>query len=281
LLSSAAEDFPDNASIIGFFTPGGAAENNTFTYIDNLSESAPSDLNSVRLRYAVAYVNAQEQNLGFTNSVVIEPVSVVAGPPENVKVEQLIQDEIVVSWAPPSDSEKLAAAGRFLGYNVYRKVASGPLPNTPLNDQPVQVTRYRDRSFQFQTEYNYIVRSVVQAGGRVIESSDSPAQTFKPVDRFPPSAPTAVQIASAAGIISLFWPSNPEGDVVGYNIYRAESESAPDDKWIKLNQSPIQATSFRDDRVQVGKRYYYRLTAIDRSGNEGPRSEIRSEEVVP
>jgi len=83
-------------------------------------------------------------------------------------------------------------------------------------------------------------------------------------------------------LVSLYWPLNSEGDVVGYNVYRTTVEKAPADKWVKLNTTSLHKTaSFRDDKVEVGKEYFYQVTAVDAYGNESERSEIKSEVVNP
>jgi fibronectin type 3 domain-containing protein len=88
-------------------------------------------------------------------------------------------------------------------------------------------------------------------------------------------------VASANGTISLFWPSSPERDVTGYNIYRADSPDAPDPSWIKLNDQPMTTVTFRDDRVAIDQTYFYRLTAVDQFNNESPRSRVVSETAHP
>ena len=65
------------------------------------------------------------------------------------------------------------------------------------------------------------------------------------------------------------------------HIYRADDEDAPPDKWIKLNPQLHKTASFRDERVQVGKKYFYQITAVDAYGNESARSETVSETVAP
>ncbi|MEO6727199.1 MAG: hypothetical protein ABIU20_08130, partial [Blastocatellia bacterium] len=94
-------------------------------------------------------------------------------------------------------------------------------------------------------------------------------------------APGPVTIASIGGTVSLFWPLNQETDVAGYNVYRAEEENPPPEKWIKLNPQLHKTASFRDDRVQVGKLYFYQITAVDIYGNESARSITVSETVNP
>src|SRR4029077_4468420 len=103
-----------------------------------------------------------------------------------------------------------------------------------LNDEPVTQTSFNDTKFAYNAEYIYFVRSLSQGTTGLIESADSEPFAFTPIDTFAPAAPHPVSIASANGTISLFWPSSPERDVVGYNIYRAASETAPDAEWAKL-----------------------------------------------
>ena len=79
----------------------------------------------------------------------------------------------------------------------------------------------------------------------------------------------------------MFWPLNHEPDIAGYNLYRADEENTPPEKWIKLTPQLHRTASFRDDRVQVGKQYFYQITAVDIYGNESARSETKSETVNP
>src|SRR5262249_56632036 len=115
----------------------------------------------------------------------------------------------------------------------------------------------------------------------VIESDASRPFNHTPKDTFPPAPPKPITIASINSIVSVFWPLSAEPDVVGYNIYRTEDENAPPEKWVKLNSDLYKTASFRDDHVQVGKKYFYQITAVDASGNESARSETASETVAP
>jgi fibronectin type 3 domain-containing protein len=114
-----------------------------------------------------------------------------------------------------------------------------------------------------------------------VESGDSEPIAFTPVDTFPPTAPDPVSIASANGTISLFWPSSPERDVVGYYVYRANSPDAPDGEWIRLTEQPISPVTFRDDRVEIDRAYSYRVTAIDKFKNESRPSKTVTETAHP
>ena len=152
----------------------------------------------------------------------------------------------------------------------------------PLNSEPLTETRFIDKKFQYKTPYVYTVRALSQGTTGLIESADSEVSSFTPIDTFPPSSPDPVSVASANGIISLFWPTSPEPDVAGYNIYRADSAEAADSDWIKLTSQPLSnVTTYRDDRVVIGKRYFYRVTAVDRFDNESAPSRVVGEAANP
>ena len=125
------------------------------------------------------------------------------------------------------------------------------------------------------------MRALSQGASGLIESTDSEPLSFKPIDTFATATPDPVSIASANGTISLFWPSSPERDVIGYNVYRARSEHSPDNDWVKLNDQPLTTVTFRDDQVVVDQTYFYRVTAIDRFNNESARSRVTSETAHP
>jgi fibronectin type 3 domain-containing protein len=115
----------------------------------------------------------------------------------------------------------------------------------------------------------------------LIEGAESESITFTPLDTFPPSAPDPVTVASANGIISVFWPSAPERDVAGYNLYRAEQADATGSQWVKLNDQLLKPLTYRDERVIVDRKYFYRVTAVDIHGNQSAPTKVVSETAHP
>src|SRR5512145_1720967 len=155
-----------------------------------------------------------------------------------------------------------------------------------INSEPLLEPRFIDRSFQFGVNYQYMARSLSFKPGsaslsEAIESEDSKPFDHTPKDTFPPTPPKPITIASINSMVSIFWPLNAEPDVIGYNIYRTEDEKATPEKWVKLNPELHRTASFRDESAQVGKKYFYQITAVDAYGNESARSETVSETVVP
>jgi len=250
-------------------------------FTDALDLGQPADLANTRLRYAIRYVNKRGQTAAFSNSVALEPVPGIAKAPAGVILEGQDQDAITLAWDPPDSDVTGARPASVIGYNVYRRAAKRDNFNKPLNSEPITETRFTDANFKYQTDYVYVVRSLSQGRSGLIESADSPPLQVTPKDEFAPAAPDPVSVASANGVISLFWPTSPERDVVGYNVYRADSAGAGEKEWVRLNVEPLGPVTFRDDRINIGQRYFYRVTAVDRFNNESKPSAVVSETANP
>jgi hypothetical protein len=277
------ETFSMRATII-YSLPGDQIPLNrsTITYPDPLN--LKNGLRNSRYRYAVRLVTSMGATADFSNYALITPLFELALPPVRLQANQR-ETETEITWSAPTANENGTSPANVTAYNIYRRVDGSNDPLTRLNTEPLLETRFVDRNFQFGAKYEYVVRALSLLPGdpslnNAIES-DTSSLVYTPKDTFPPAEPTPITIASIAGIVSLYWPLNSEPDVVGYNIYRAEDEKAPPDKWIKLNPQLHKTASFRDDKVQVGKQYFYQVSAVDASSNESSRSAIVSELVAP
>jgi hypothetical protein len=260
------------------------------TFADTIDLSSRDELEKIRLRYAIRYVNKRGQEAAFSNTIAVEPGAIVAEPPSRLRIVNLRQDEVGVEWDPPKMNADGSAPALVAGYNVYRQLSGRPPASEPLNSEPLADPTFTDRRFRYRAEYTYFVRAVSPSGKGLVESTDSEPVRFVPEDKFAPAAPDPVTLASANGVISLFWPSSSQPDVVGYLVYRsdagqADGENAGKDPdagdWARLVPQPITTTTFRDDRVVLGKKYFYKVTAIDRFDNESPTSRIVSETANP
>lgn len=248
-------------------------------YTDELN--VKSDLETKRYRYAVRVYDADGRGARFSNYATIQPLVNLALPPVILAAKQ-VEKQVEITWDPPPGNINETYPANVAGYNIYRRQGGA---FNKINAEPLREPRFIDRDFQFGGNYQYVVRSLSFKPGsaslsELIESDASPPLEHRPKDTFPPAPPTSITVASINGIVSLFWPLSAEPDVVGYNIYRAEEESAPPEKWVKINPELHKTASFRDDHAQVGKKYFYQITAVDASGNESVRSETVSETVV-
>lgn len=107
----------------------------------------------------------------------------------------------------------------------------------------------------------------------------SPPATFLFRDTFPPRAPAGLLGVGNPGngadpatdppSIDLSWEPGQDPDLQGYNVYRAGSV---DGQFRRINASAIPGPAFRDLDVHPGETFVYRVTAVDRTGNESAPS---------
>ncbi len=70
--------------------------------------------------------------------------------------------------------------------------------------------------------------------------------------------------------IVLSWDPVEDEDLNYYVVYRSEAPGFNPDSTTKVGE--VGRETFVDENVQKGKTYYYRVSAVDHSGNEGPVS---------
>ncbi|NDW08127.1 C25 family cysteine peptidase [Dysgonomonas sp. 520] len=79
--------------------------------------------------------------------------------------------------------------------------------------------------------------------------------------------------------IALYW-NKPLGNftIQGYNIYRSDTENGT---YTKVNTYPVPHTYFKDYNLQPLKKYYYKISAVSNSGNEGNQSGVFTAWTTP
>jgi predicted phage tail protein len=273
------EEFGARATLIGSVTFEEIQKaGEELTYIDTLELAGQP----TRLRYAVRYVNASGQRAAFSNFLLIEPAARIAQPPTIITTgKELSESVITITWNPPAANIDGSTPVNLLGYNVYRTTASQTeVGQTPINTSLIAGTQYQDKAFRFGERYVYVVRSVsLGTGGAQVESLNSNSIELAPVDIYPPLPPSSISIAPGPGRLSIFFPANLEADVAGYNIYRTTDPNLAKELWLKLTRQLLTRTTFQDENVEAGKKYYYYLTAVDTAGNTSAPSEVVSETV--
>ncbi len=233
---------------------------------------------SARIRYAIRFANATGQKAGFSNFLVIEPTAKVADIPKDLS-SQISQNSIEISWSSPTRNIDGSTPANILGFNIYR-IDVEKNSQKVLNSSPVTNEKFTDKSFEFEKNYTYFVRTVsLGSNGEPLESADSGLIKVLPKDNFPPGAPSAVTIATSPNTISIFFASNVENDIAGYKVYRSTDRNLPKSDWNLLTPQLLTTNTFQDTTVEIGKTYFYYLTAIDKFGNVSESSELVSETV--
>ncbi len=150
-----------------------------------------------------------------------------------------------------------AANGR---YRIFRGAAEAMPQRLAESDKP----EYVDSTVDFGSPYRYFVQSLV---GELQQSEVSATVAMTPVDTFPPAVPLGLMAVAGVNSIELVWQRNTEDDFAGYHVYRSTAGAPPEPI-----AGPIDAPTFSDRTVEIGKKYSYTVTASDRNGNESARS---------
>ena len=161
---------------------------------------------------------------------------------------------IFVNWADNTE-------GTVSGSHVYRANASGG-PFTRITASPVATSQFNDSTAPAGVTSFYRITAVNYHGA---ESTHASTSAMRPTDSTPPAAPSGLAAQGTASGIALNWNDNTEGDLAGYNIYRAASSGGP---YTKLNAALRTLSDFADTTAPSNATSFYRVSAVDMSGNE-------------
>jgi fibronectin type 3 domain-containing protein len=158
------------------------------------------------------------------------------------------------------------------GYNVYRRLEEKEFLPFPLNREPLTTTHFLDLNVENEKKYIYSVRAVRKVVKTDVEGKGSLGIPVIPSDIIPPFAPVGLVAIPLKDGMELNWRKNRELDLLGYNVYRRK---LGEEKFIRLNESPLTQETYLDTKVVLQEEYEYVVTAVDNSirRNESPPSE--------
>jgi hypothetical protein len=221
---------------------------------------------------------------------------------------QVIHSVVHLTWTPPQKTP-IGVAPPVKAYRIYRAEIPPAAPAQPappskaaptaqapastrtggersrLRPERIAETaspEYDDSQVVLGRTYQYVVRSVVEYAGEELESSDSNQVEITVRNLVPPSAPQGLVVIlvpareGTPAYLDLSWAINPETDVGGYNVYRSEQQGS---LGTRLNSELLPTPTFSDMSALPGRRYFYSVTAVDRSGKESSPSVTVSGEL--
>jgi hypothetical protein len=236
------------------------------------------------------YTVVAESNLGKSagpsNSAT---VPLVPTPPAPMRLEaNAVPRGISLTWdqaSPPENRSHLAAQ---YAWRVMRREQGAQAPVIVQQfdlgvDWKKGPASFVDTGIDWQKHYDYWITPITEWQGRgkrgVVEGDNSPVASVFANDTFPPDAPEGLQAVfsglAAQPFVDLAWTPNAEPDLAGYNVYRHTDDEPP----VKINQKLEKTSSYRDNEVKPGTKYFYSVTAVDLRNNESTKSEEASEAV--
>lgn len=189
------------------------------------------------------------------------------GPPEGpLEYEEVTAVSVTLSWKPPKDN----GGSEITGYVIEKRdITHGggwvPAVNyvNPKYNHAVVPRLLEGTKYEFRVS------------AENLQGRSDPLNTEKPVvakNQYDvpgkPGRPEAVD--TDKDHIKIKWSapiSNGGSPIVGYDIERRDRQTG---RWIKLNKEPCRHQEYYDDRVQEGRQYEYRVTAVNAAGPGKP-----------
>ncbi len=155
-------------------------------------------------------------------------------------------------------------------YNVYRSTTSGFTPGTGTFVAETTTSAYSDTGLSASTTYYYKVTAVDTSGNESDPSAEASATTLTP-DTTPPAAPTGLTAtAVSTSQINLDWANNTETDLDHYSVYRSTTSGFTPGTGNFVAETTV--SNYSDTGLSASTTYYYKVTAVDTSGNESDPS---------
>lgn len=139
----------------------------------------------------------------------------------------------------------------------------------------------RQVQFQQLQASNYLVIAAIPRQGEPVLSFPVLVQ---PADSVPPAMPTGLAgTVDSLGVVRLSWKSNTESDLLGYRIYRAQTQG---EELVPITDVAIREASFVDTLQikSLNPRAFYAVAALDQRYNQSsisPTITLQKPETVP
>ncbi len=209
-----------------------------------------------------------------TGEIIEETVSLVPTEPASPSGLSATNSErqVTLSWHYPRSTRQ--ADDKVIRFDAYR-LAPGERdpqllnPDVILRNNSVDIFSYTfDVPGTGQTERFFV--SAVDITGQ--SSRSSSFLDFEVEDMVAPE--TLFEVAALAlsgGAMEVTWPISVDFDAAGYHVYRGRSV---DGDFLRMNEVllPLLQTTFADSTVRSNTSYFFKVSAVDSSGNESPLS---------
>lgn len=195
-------------------------------------------------------------NFSNITSICVDDVT-----PPSVPVFEFLEStafSVTLHWKPSVDDDKVDF------YSVFKSTdISGPFSLLSNVIGP----RYIDNSVDQDTTYFYKLSATDRSGNESDQSSEIEVTTDFLTDVYPPTIPIFISAISSSLEIALTWSASTDNvEVEHYNIYRSQNNSL-----FNLVGSSS-TTTYADSELPIGPNFYYKLSAVDTSGNESETS---------
>lgn len=220
----------------------------------NTSPVTATTYNVTGLSAATAYqfyVNARDaagNTSANSNTInVTTPDTQAPTAPSGLTASNIAQSSLTLTWSAATDNVAVT------GYDVYQN-------GVKINAGPVPLTTFSLTGLTASTAYQFYITAGDAAGNTSVNSEAINVTTASIPDTEPPTAPSDLNASVVTqSSLTLNWTASIDNvAVTGYDVYQNS---------IKINTSPVTATSFNVTGLAAFTTYSYFVQARDAAGN--------------
>ncbi len=228
---------------------------NSTTYTDN------SLLNNTAYYYRVYAVNATG-NSGYSNVLNVTTLLPLPAAPTGLTAGTITATSVQLTWTDNASNETSYVVQRSLNGTTYTS-----LPPLAANS-----TTYTDNSLLNNTAYYYRVYAV-NATGNSAYSNVLNVTTLLPL----PAAPTGLTAGTiTATSVQLTWTDNASNET-SYVVQRSLNGTT----YTSLPPLAANSTTYTDNSLLNNTAYYYRVYAVNATGNSGYSNVLNVTTLLP
>lgn len=201
------------------------------------------------------------------------------------KLEPKLSGEMISSVfdASPSGSllkkifwDRTTYSGTYLKFQIRTGKTLGGLNNSnwygPLSVSDFYINNIGENINSIHNENRYIqYKAIFTSNDGNTSILKSINIQFSPFDTIPPLPPMGLTATPSHASIILQWQPNNNLDLFGYKLYRGIQSGVYNNNWeVFILKGTL---TYKDTSVEVNKKYFYVLTAVDSSHNDSDYSE--------
>jgi hypothetical protein len=230
----------------------------TMYYVDTLS------VNDRIYQYRLYGITSFGEKGELTKPISATGVAAVVTPARLVDYNIVNSKEVNLEWDYPAASE-----GFIQGYEInFADNDKGPYKVVSKIIPPSErKLNYKENLFPS----NYFTISVV---GKNNQRLTSQSMLVQPVDSIPPAKPIGLEgVVDSLGIVRLKWKANPEKDLRGYRILKANNVG---EEFVDIYHKSYVGNDYKDSvsLIMTNSKVYYRIAAEDMRFNISDPSDV-------
>lgn len=236
-------------------------------YVDTLPD------NRKTYYYRVIGLSVFGESSPPSDTVEVKGINKITSVPRIIKKEATKENTVLLQWEFSNEKKELIEGFRIYRSSEYSKGFTlladnlSMMQNSYEDKNPLPTGYYRMQAFNSESDGGFSIPQMVQV-----------------VDSVPPVKPRGLTAkADTSGAVTLSWKPNPDKDIYGYEVYRA---NAAHEEFSMITHKPVRDTVFHD-QIQIKtltRHVFYKIRALDKRQNQSELSDylkLERPDIVP